>query len=196
MASNDPRRKNRSGNPARQGSDGAQAAPAIPGQQPVSRQAQQIGQAVTEGMAQLILGALPQILVQALGEAQIRTVPLQCSTCTLNRLKWTVRHEGELKAAYGRFAAALAELPEDDPRRGMINPLAFLPDELKPSQDPLNPNPAGYPGIDAGTCMVAGTLFCPAHMPGAPDQASSKQILIATGSLNPTMIAQVRAGML
>lgn len=194
MASNDPRKRN--GTPAVRGGDGAQAVPATPERPLIGRQAQQTGQAVAEAMAPLILGALPRLLVEAIGQAltqnRVQTVPLQCATCTLNRMLWTARHDQELKDAYAAYAAALAEIPEGDPRRAMINPLSFLPPDLQPTGDPLKPNPAAFPGIDLGTCMVGGTQYCPAHLPGAPDQTTRQPLLIATGALNPTMIAQAR----
>jgi len=155
-----------------------------------------IANAVALAMSQFVM-MLPQLLAQSLADVlrqiPVRTVPLNCATCQINRMVWTVRHDRELKAAYEAYAAAMTELAEDDPRRRMLNPVSFLPARLQPSGDPEKPNTEGLPPVEDGIVMVGGTLYCGPHAPGAPEQASRRQILVANGNLTGSMLAQAAA---
>jgi len=201
MASNDPRRQNRSGDPRKQGNDGATAGPvsvpAFPGSQGTNGhpaptgQAARIAQAVSQALAETLPNLIGGALYHVLSQVQVRTPQLQCAECQLARMQWLARHDGKLKTAHQAYMAAVSELAPDDPRRGMISPVAFLPDELKPSGDPANPNPQAIPDLNDGTVMVGGTLYCAGHMPGAPDQASKRPYLIANANMSPAMLAEL-----
>ncbi|MGH8921016.1 MAG: hypothetical protein ACRD0H_22235, partial [Actinomycetes bacterium] len=174
--------------PRKQGSDGVAAVPALTGQ--TARTA-----AAVEAAVAPLFGQLPQMIGQALyqvlSQVPVQTVRLNCAECVLARLRWTTAHDADLKVAYEKYAAAMAELPEQDPRRQMLTPVVFLPPHLQPSPDQAEPNPEGLPGIAAGDVMVGGTLYCAEHMPGAPSKASKRPFLIAQGALTPGLLAEL-----
>jgi hypothetical protein len=143
-----------------------------------------------------LMEALPQMLFQAVTQAlssvQVRTAPLKCLTCVTARLAWGARYEAEINAAQAAYVTAMSELTPDDPRRGLLQPLAFLPEALRPSGDPAHPNLQAMPEMADGIAMAGGSLYCPEHVPGAAQQAGRKPFLIAQGSLNAAMIAEIR----
>ncbi len=183
MASNDPRR-NRSGDPRKQGNDGATAGP-------VSVPAFPAGQAVAQALAEVLPTLIGGARYQVLSQGQLRTPQLQCAECQLSRMQWLARHQAKLQTAHQQYMAAVAQMAPDDPQRGMISPVACLPAELKPSGDPANPNPQAMPGLEDGTVLVNGTVYCAGHMPGAPDQASRRPFLVASGHMSPAMLAEL-----
>jgi hypothetical protein len=201
MTSNDPRRKNRSGDPRKQGNDGAAAGPvsvpAFPGSQgpnghpaPTGQPAK-IAQAVAQALAEVLPNVLGGTFYQVLSQTPVRIAQLPCYECKLARMQWLVRHEQKLQVAHQAYMTALSQMAPDDPRRGMISPVAFLPPELKPSGDPANPNPQAMPDLNDSTVMVGGTLYCDPHMPGAPDQVTKRPYLIASANMSPAMLAEL-----
>jgi hypothetical protein len=133
-----------------------------------------------------------QAVVQALSQVQVSVKPLPCATCMLARYTWFSMHARELAEAEAAYKAAVEALPGDDPRRGLIQALSFLPASLQPSPDPASPNPEAMPGLAESAVMVGGTLYCAAHHPGAQQQPGRKPFLIAQGALSAQMLAEMR----
>lgn len=195
MASNDPRRRNHSGDPRKQGTDGSAAVPVpvpafpggqVPNGQPaLTGQAARLAQAVESAMATMMQG-LPGQVAEAFYQVVSR-VPVQlklnCAECLLARQQWNARHARELQAAFEQYQAAMNELAPEDPRRTMISPVSFLPPQLQPARAPENASPDAMPPIEAPDTMVGGTLVCAAHDPRVPAQASKRPFLIAQGFL-------------
>lgn len=69
--------------------------------------------------------------------------------------------------------------------------MSFLPERLRPSQDPANPNPQGMPGLNEGAVMTGGTWYCDSHVPGVQQAGARKEFLIANAPLSSALIAEV-----
>lgn len=143
-----------------------------------------IGQAVAETLGQVLPQILFNAFVQALSSVQVTTKPLHCATCFVARVGWFAQHAAEVEAARAAMEAAAAELDPADPRRGMLNPVAFLPEHLRPSA-----GPQAMPGLAAGEIMMNGTLHCAEHAPGV-QQPGRSPLLVATATMNPAMFGQ------
>jgi len=137
---------------------------------------------------------LPQMLFQAVAQAlssvQVTVKPLPCATCWLARISWFREHSREIAEADAVYKAAVEQIPEGDPRRGMIQPLSFLPPQLQPSPDPAALNPEALPALAEGVVMVGGTLYCPAHHPGIQQQQPGK-LLVAETAIPQGMLGQL-----
>ncbi len=144
--------------------------------------AQQTAQGVTAiaGM----LAQMPQQMLQALATV-LQQVPVQtrqhlCFHCLFARLGWEASYEREMQAAIGKAAEA-AGLAEADPRRAQLDPAPHLPAHLRPGA-----GSQGMPSLTVAVTTVNGTDVCSAHIPG---RQGGKQLLLATGSLSPGMLA-------
>ena len=152
-------------------------------------------QALTAALEQL-----PQMLFQAVAMAlqqvpvQVTVKPGPCGTCFTARAGWFAAHAADLAKAEAAYNAAVSELPEGDPRRGLIRGVSFLPAALQPSPDPSQPNPQAIPDLAEGAVMIGGTWYCPAHVPGVAVQPGRKEFLIANGPLSGALIAEIMQG--
>jgi hypothetical protein len=136
---------------------------------------QQIGQAVAAAVAQV------------LQQVPMRVQQLKCATCVLARAQWAAAHAADIKAAGERMAEALAAFPPDHPIRQQADLVAFLPPHLHPGA-----GPESMPPVQDGAVMTAGTIVCPAHIPGIPQAGGGRrEFLIANGSLSATMLAEM-----
>jgi hypothetical protein len=129
--------------------------------------AQRIGQAVAQAMA-VVLQQVP-VTVNA---------PFRCTTCMNGRIGWMTANAVALKLAEERMNVMQAAMEDGNPATRQLNPLSFLP----PGTPPLPP-------VQDGAVMVQGSVFCLEHIPGA-DQGGKKPFLIASGVLNPRMLAE------
>lgn len=161
--------------------------------------AKTIGEAAGAAMAETISRMLPPILYDtfatALSQVPVRTVPQQlyCGPCFVRRVSWESAHEADLKAAIEAMSAAAEGMAPDDPQRGRLNPLMFLPPHLLPSGNPEKPNPEAIPDPALAVVMINGTLYCGADAPGVtrPGDAAKPPLLIAHGSIPDGALAQV-----
>lgn len=142
-----------------------------------------------------LIEQLPQMLFQAVAAA-LQQVPVQvvvkpgpCGTCFTARVGWFTGHSAEIARAEAAYQAALSELAPDDPQRGLIEPLSFLPAALQPSQDPAHPNPLAMPGLAEGVIMTGGTWHCAQHVPGIQQQPG--KLLIAETVIPQGMLGQL-----
>jgi hypothetical protein len=146
-----------------------------------------IGQAVAAALAEVLPGMLMNAFGQVLSSVQVRTAPLKCSTCFVIQARWAQQHAAEIQAASQAMVQALAPLAPDDPRRGQVSVLMFLPPHLHPGA-----GEEGMPQVQGGITMVAGTLVCPAHHPEVPQPGSGRPaLLIATTVLPSQMLAEM-----
>jgi hypothetical protein len=137
-----------------------------------------------------LLQQLPQLLLSAVATAlqqvPVTVRPQQCAQCITERLTWGAAHAVAIARAEEALRAAAAELenlpPEDRPP---LNPLGFLPEELRPG------GRQGVPQISDAVTAVAGTQVCAEHIPGAPGRAGQSQLLIARASLTLAGLAQM-----
>lgn len=145
-----------------------------------STSAQQTAEATrqTAQAAQQIAGlvaGLGQMLTQV-----ARLIPSQhlCAQCVSSRLAWEGAHQDAIMraAAAAREAAGL-------PEGGQADPVPFLPEQLRPG------GADGIPPLRGAVTTAAGSECCAEHVPGRPGQRG-RQLLIATGSLSPSAMAQ------
>lgn len=141
------------------------------------------------------LERLPQMLFQAVAQAlssvQVTVKQPPCGTCYVTRAAWFAQHAAELAQVEAAYRAAVETLPEGDPRRGLIQAVSFLPERLRPSQDPSQPNPQGIPDLAEGAVMIGGTWYCDSHVPGVQQAGARKEFLIANAPLTSALIAEV-----
>lgn len=136
-------------------------------QQPEPTLAQMIGEAVANG------------LFQVLSQVPVKTAQLKCATCLATRLAWMTANAGPLKAAEAQMITIASAMAEDDPRRAQLNPLMFM----APGSPPAPP-------VQDGLTMHQGSLYCPVHFP-MPAQPGRKEILVVQGALSSSLIAEV-----
>jgi hypothetical protein len=142
------------------------------------------------------LRQLPQQLFQAVSAA-LQQVPVSvkpgpCGTCFTARVGWFTSHSAEIAKAEAAFQAAVNALAPDDPRRGLVQPLSFLPAALQPSQDPAKPNPQAMPALAEGVILIGGTWYCAQHVPGLPQQPG--KLLVASTVIPQGMLGQLFRG--
>jgi len=152
-------------------------------------QALQALTAALEQLPQMLFGAVVQALQQV--PVQVIVKPGPCGTCFTARAGWFAAHAADLAKAEAAYNAAVSELAPDDPRRGLIRGLSFLPPALQPSQDPARPNPQAMPDLAEGVILIGGTWYCAGHIPGAPQAGHRKEFLIAHGPLSSALITEV-----
>jgi hypothetical protein len=137
------------------------------------------------------LRQLPQQLFQAVSAAlqqvPVSVKPGHCGTCFTARVGWFTAHSAEIAKAEAAFQAAVSALAPDDPQRGTVQPLSFLPDALKPD------GPQPMPALAEGVILIGGTWLCAQHVPGTEQQQPGrKPLLIAHAALGPSMLAELR----
>jgi hypothetical protein len=115
----------------------------------------------------------------------VQSIPRQalCAQCLVSRIGWEAAHRGELEAAIARGRAAHG-IAEDAPLPPGFDPAPFLPPSLAPGGSQAMPN------LTAAITVAGGTATCSDHIPGRPGKSP---LLIASGALNPTVMASLRA---
>lgn len=170
---------------------------AIPAAQPVPAAfnghgtltpAQQTAQgvtAITEMLPRIAqaFGGLFGQLPQAIGQAA-RVPQHVCAQCLIARLGWEAAHMTELKEAIATAREAHG-LPEGAAFPPGFDPSPFLPAHLRPGT-----GTAGMPPVQPAITTVNGTEVCAGHIPGQP---GGRQLLIAHGSLNSSLLSQFAA---
>lgn len=125
-----------------------------------------------------ILGGLPQAIGQS-----VRTPQHLCAQCVTARITWENSHLTELKAAITDAMAAHG-IPDGSPVPAGLDPAPFLPENLRPGGS------QAMPSVNPAITTVSGTDCCAAHIPGVQ---GGRTLLIAQGSLSPSMLSQFAA---
>lgn len=166
-----------------------------------------IGAAVGRQLAPMLdtlIGNLHAALGQVIATTPAK--PMPCAACFLQRLNWEARHLAELRSAamqaefqtqVAMQAAAKmkAEAGElfDPATVQPLNPVDFLPDELKPHPEKPWDGDRLPQVLDAQT-IAGGSLCCPFHIPGAPAPdgqlpAPQRPIILAPGGISLSAVA-------
>jgi hypothetical protein len=169
------------------------------GKTPLMALTEQLPQMLADAFGQALTEQLPQMLSNAVAAA-LQQVPVQvivkpgpCGTCFTARVGWFDAHPAEIEKAQAAYVAAVSGLAPDDPQRGMIQALSFLPASLQPSPDPAKPNPQAMPGLAEGVILIGGTWYCAQHVPGV-QQPQSGKLLVAETAIPQGMLGQLFRG--
>lgn len=129
-----------------------------------------------------MMTTLPQALAQIIATVPVKTRQHLCAHCLGARLGWAAAHQAELRTATEAAAVAHGISPAGPFPPG-FDPAPFLPEHLRPGGS------QGIPLMQPAITTVSGTEVCADHFPGQP--AGRQPLLIAHGSLTPSMLAQI-----
>lgn len=146
------------------------------------------------------LAQLPQVLAQV--TASVRPKLPMCAECIRRRTTWEAKHAPDREAAAQAMeesvVVAMAEhgiTERSDPRLPAPDPLAYLPEHLRPHPS-LPWEGEHLPAIMDSVTMAGGTWVCQWDIPGAPRPGGAdvaRRPFLIANSFNVSALAREAA---